>query len=86
MPRFNVTLPIAGHLTIEVEAEDEEKAVIAALEGKVEYDAEPTWEVMERFMQGNVCYCPTPWQAEAELIEEDAKETQGGGQDQTEDR
>jgi len=30
-----------------------------------------TWEALGWFHQGNVCYCPPPWEAEAELIDAD---------------
>ena len=63
---FAVTLPIAGHAYVMVEAENEEAALEAAF-NEVTIDNIETWEAVERFNQGNVCYCPHPW--EAEVIE-----------------
>lgn len=66
MPKntYTVTIPIAGHAYIEVDAESEEAAIEAAL-GKVTIDHIETWEPLEQFNQGNICYCPHPWEAEA---------------------
>jgi hypothetical protein len=61
---YTVTLPIAGHITTEIEAENAEAAISAALDGDLmTYDA--SWEALEQFSQGNICYCPKPWKAEA---------------------
>lgn len=63
---YTVTLPIAGHLVIEVEAENAEAAIQAALvSDQLTSDNIETWEALEQFHQGNVCYCPSPWKAEA---------------------
>lgn len=66
MPRtFTVTLPIAGHAYVTVEADNEDAAIEAALE-KVTIDDIDEWEALPRFHEGNVCYCPSPWEATAE--------------------
>lgn len=62
---FRVTIPIAGHAVVEVEAATEEQAIEAAFD-KVTIADVDGWEALERFNQGNVCYCPSPWEAEAE--------------------
>lgn len=67
---YNVTVPIAGHVTIKVEAESEEEAIEQALDSTVSEDNEIQWELLERFNDGNICYCPQPWEAEAEEIGE----------------
>lgn len=70
---FGVTLPIAGHAYIEVEAENQEDAIQEAF-NQVEQKHIESWESLEQFNQGNVCYCPHPWEAEAEdLGESDAQ-------------
>jgi hypothetical protein len=61
---WNVTLPIAGHAHLVVEADDEYGAIDAAME-QVTSDHFEGWEAVRQFVQGNVCYCPSPWQAEA---------------------
>lgn len=66
---FSVTIPIAGHAFLEVEAETEPEAIEAAFE-KVTLDHVEDWEALQRFNAGNVCYCPSPWEAEAEDIGE----------------
>lgn len=68
MKTYNVTIPIAGHAVVQVEANSEEEAIQLAMESdqlalkSIEY-----WEPLERFNEGNVCYCPQPWEAEAVL-------------------
>lgn len=67
MKTYIVTIPIAGHLRFEVEAEDEESAIEKASDMDHE-KAELEWEQLSRFNQGNVCYCPSPWEITAEEI------------------
>lgn len=62
---YGVTLPIAGHAYIEVEAESEEEAKSLAFEGVSSKNIED-WEALETFTSGNVCHCPTPWRIEIE--------------------
>jgi hypothetical protein len=64
MKSWSVTLPIAGHAYLTVEAETEEEAFEMAL-NEVTIDNVETWEAIMQFNQGNVCYCPHPWSAEA---------------------
>lgn len=64
MRTFEVTLPIAGHAFLTVEAETEEEAIEQAFNEVVLGDIEE-WEALRRFNRGNICNCPTPWEAEA---------------------
>lgn len=59
---FSVTLPIAGHAYVTVEAENEDQAIDKAME-EVTIDDIETWEAVPQFNKGNVCYCPHPWEA-----------------------
>lgn len=71
---FTVAVPIAGTAYIEVEAETEEEAIRLGLDG-VTLEHIETWEALEQFHEGNVCYCPHPWSAEAQdngPVEEEA--------------
>lgn len=70
MKTFGVTLPFAGHLYIEVEAENE-KAAIAKAFDEATADHIQDWESLQRFNQGNVCYCPSPWEADAVCVDGD---------------
>jgi len=63
MRLWSVTMPIAGHAFLEVEAETEEQAREMAF-NTVTFDHVEKWEALEQFNQGNVCYCPSPWQVE----------------------
>lgn len=65
MTRRNVTIPIAGHAYVEVEANNEKAAIEAALEKATLRDVED-WEPLERFNKGNICYCPQPWDAKVQ--------------------
>lgn len=69
MKTWAVTIPIAGHAHMEVEAETQEEAIEKAMD-KVTIDDVDEWEQLTKFHQGNVCYCPSPWEAVAEDIGE----------------
>lgn len=60
---YQVTVPFAGHMVIEVDADTEAAAIEKALE-EVTSDHIEGWEPLECFHEGNVCYCPQPWEAE----------------------
>lgn len=64
MKTFNVVLPIAGHAYLTVEAEDEKSAIAKAHE-EVTLQHVEEWTSLDRFNSGNVCHCPSPWDAEA---------------------
>jgi len=65
---YDVLIPIAGHVFLTVEAESEEEAIELGMERASLEDIEE-WTTLERFSEGNVCYCPSPWEAEAEVTE-----------------
>lgn len=64
---YVVTIPIAGHAVICVHADDEEEAKIIAFDS-ITSDHIESWEPVEAFTAGNVCYCPHPW--ELEIVDE----------------
>jgi len=66
MAVYNVIIPIAGHAYKSVEADSEKEAIELAM-SEVTIDDIDEWEALTRFNQGNVCYCPSPWEAKAEL-------------------
>ena len=66
MKNYNVSIPIAGHVLVTVEAENEERAKEEALKQEITFNDIKYWDVLEQFNQGNVCYCPEPWEIEAE--------------------
>jgi hypothetical protein len=65
---YLVTIPIAGHITFEVDAESESDAIDAAMKMD-ENEGELSWETLRKFHQGNYCFCPFPWEAKAESID-----------------
>ena len=75
MKTYNVVLPIAGHIYVQVEANSEKEAIAAAFDSPdlVAENIE-SWEVLQKFNSGNVCHCPSPWEASAELALEDDAE------------
>lgn len=73
MKTFTVTMPIAGHVTFEIEAESEQAAIKAAWETD-SGEGEVTWEMLESFSEGNVCHCPSPWEVTAEEVTTEEKE------------
>jgi hypothetical protein len=67
MKTYTVTVPVAGHAVLEVEAPSAEEAIQFALNSeKLTHDKIESWEALERFNRGNICHCPQPWEAEAE--------------------
>lgn len=69
MKEYTVTIPIAGHAIVTVEADSEEQAKEKAFK-EVTSDHIEAWETLESFNSGNVCYCPQPWRVEIEEGEE----------------
>jgi hypothetical protein len=70
MKEWEVKIPIAGHAIVLVEAENKEEAISKAT-SEVELKDIEYWEALKQFNTGNVCHCPTPWEAEAECVGED---------------
>ena len=73
MKTFEITIPIAGHAFKTVQAESKEEAISIAFE-EVRRDDIEEWEAVEQFTQGNVCYCPHPWEVEAVEVGSDDDE------------
>jgi hypothetical protein len=70
MALYSVTIPIAGHVVLEVEASSEEEAIDKGMEeAATEHINE--WDCLKQFNSGNVCHCPSPWKAEAELQDDE---------------
>jgi len=61
---YSVKIPIAGHAFLEVEADSEEEAIDKAIDAATIDDVDE-WEALKQFNVGNVCFCPSPWEAEA---------------------
>lgn len=68
MKTYTVTIPIAGHVSFEVEAEDATEAKEKAWHMDAEKDGDVSWEMLESFGRGNVCSCPSPWEVEVEEV------------------
>ena len=79
MKTYSVMIPMAGHVCLSVEAESEDDAkgkalgiANEALDRMLKSDDEQSGaefqniELLDQFNQGNVCYCPTPWEVEVE--------------------
>lgn len=73
MKTYGVRIPIAGIAYVEVEATCEEAAELAALDRVTLSDIE-SWDGLRQFNQGNVCFCPHPWEIEVELLDDDESE------------
>ena len=65
MREYQVTVPIAGHAFITVNADSEEEAKEKAF-AEITLDHIEEWEALEQFNRGNVCYCPSPWEIDVE--------------------
>jgi hypothetical protein len=74
MKTFYVIIPMAGHVCLSVKAESEDEAkgrafdvAGEALERMLRCDEQSGAEfqgveLLDQFNQGNVCYCPSPWE------------------------
>lgn len=70
MPRYSVMVPIAGHIIVDVDAENEDDAKNKALlSDDLTLKNIHGWEALEQFNQGNVCFCPSPWEIDVEELE-----------------
>ena len=69
MKKYIVTIPIAGHTWVEVEAKNEDDAIVTAT-GSDDLDKNAEWEILSRFVKGNTCYCPSPGRIEVKEIED----------------
>ena len=66
MKSWDVTIPIAGHAYLTIEADSEEEAIEKALD-TVRLSDIGNWEGLRQFPQ-DICHCPSPWEAEAEQV------------------
>lgn len=69
MRQFQVTIPIAGHAVVYVNAMNKKEAEKMAL-AKASMEDLGDWDFLERFNSGNVCHCPQPWIVEVEDLGE----------------
>lgn len=67
--KYGVTIPIAGHSYVEIEADNKEQAKEKAMECSEHGDV--SWECLDCFCEGNVLNCPSPNEIEIELLPED---------------
>jgi len=72
MALYQVTLPVAGRITFEIEADDEDAAIEKALR-EPERNGDLEYEILENLMRGNCCMadCTEP---EVECLEPDEEE------------
>lgn len=71
LPLWHVTIPVAAHAEIQVEAETETKAIERA-KALIQLCDLASFEALDYVMLGNVCHFPRPWEASADLLEEEA--------------
>jgi hypothetical protein len=71
MALYSVLVPFAGHIRVEVEADSEKAAIEAAMNSEdLNLDNVQDWEAFESLNDGNVCFCPQPWDVEATVEDE----------------
>lgn len=73
MKIYLVTIPIAGTVSTEVEAENEKEAIEKAMEADLR-DEELQWETYRKFNSGNLCHIDSPWEVGAEQISDEEDE------------
>lgn len=69
MKKYGVTIPVAGYVYKEIEAESENDALEMAFDEGFEDDEVNELEMYEKLMEGNICYIYNT-RAYAEEIEE----------------
>lgn len=71
MPKYGVSLPVTGQIYVEVDADDEESAIDAALEKELTNKEKRLmeWETIREVVRGNV-FSGMLRQADAELLSE----------------
>mgnify|MGYP005806673437 CR=1 FL=1 len=69
MKKYIVTIPIAGHTWVEIEAKNEDEAIEMAT-GSDDLNKNAEWKILTRFVKGNMCCCPSPGRIEVKEIEE----------------
>lgn len=70
---YDVTIPIAGHITYQVRADSPTHA-IEMFDDLPESQREVSYEALSTFVEGNVCHCPHPWEQDAVEVEGETKE------------
>ena len=68
MGKYLVIVPVAGHASIEVEADSPAEAEALAFERLGPENLED-WEFLQSFNEGNICHCPSPWEVVVEDLE-----------------
>lgn len=71
MKKFGVSVPIAGYVYIEVEAENKKEAVEKAFDQGYTQDDIQEIDMYERIIEGNVCHV---WHNRVEVEELDSDE------------
>lgn len=56
MKKYGLSIPIAGYVYIEIEAENEQQAIDKAFENGWEDEDVQELNMYEKLVQGNVCY------------------------------
>ncbi len=69
MALYEVIMPIAGHVLVEVEAESEADAIDKAFEAEITTNEIEEWDVYRHLQQGNVSYVRYN-RAEATMIDD----------------
>jgi len=70
MPKYGITIPIAGFVWLEVEADDEDHAKELAFDHQFEPKDIQEWNLYESFDKGNVSMVETPTKVEIEVLED----------------
>jgi hypothetical protein len=65
---YSVTIPIAGHVIVEVDAEDKKSAIEEAFKVRISTKDIDQWVMLKSFNERGFCHCPGPWDAEAEEV------------------
>ena len=74
MATYGVKIPIAGHVYIEVEADNEDDAIDKAFDCNIETRMIEEWDTLRQVNKGNVCYFPKPWEPKAEIVDDGESE------------
>lgn len=69
MATYEVILPIAGYVLVEVEANSEQEAIDNAFSSEITTNEIEEWDTYHHIVQGNVCHASEP-HARATMVDD----------------
>ena len=68
MPKYGITIPVAGYVWTEVEANDQDEAIEIAMDKSFSTGQIKEWNLYKQFMKGNVSQIDGPTEIEIQEL------------------